>query len=535
MNSIFKAIRFFYKAFRAGDFQDQLRFLNEKFIHHRRVMLREFYTEYSQIHFTKNNPPKKTVLGLHELLSQDKPFVYSIVVRVKNPCTASLIKALESAFEQTAPNKEVIVIGSAEEMASLRAVWDSFKELKVNEEPSGDYVYVLDQHEWMRVDLLYRYEQVLRQKNDASLILYTHPVDLDHKGRLIHGTLHQKPKDITFPYEFEEVNLKGMLVPKKFWNPSASCFDYDVMGANFLAVPLPLLAERSYLSSVKPLDMREIFSSYLDKKGLNWQVELDSNSHSIRVLPILESKPKIQVIIPYKDSKELTLAAVKSVLNSKGVNFHITAIDNRSEDTTVAEELRKLGCEVIRVDEPFNYSRLNNIAVKETKFPQELVFFLNNDAEMEPEALYEMARWLLHPQTQDIGMVGCRLHYPAGNLQHIGVEKAPVQALKGAMNWIHTDHGESFESSRKAKVARVVDAVTAAACMVRRRDFLEVGGFNELLYPIAYSDTRLAVDLSKKGLKSFYTPYAVGVHHESVSREAGLLEDFDRSLFLHHL
>ena len=76
-------------------------------------------------------------------------------------------------------------------------------------------------------------------------------------------------------------------------------------------------------------------------------------------------------------------------------------------------------------------------------------------------------------------------------------------------------------------------------CRNRRRRhvpkgrFLSVGGFDELLYPIAYSDTHLAHKLAMRGLKSLYTPYAAGLHHESLSRQAGLLEDFDRSIFLH--
>jgi GT2 family glycosyltransferase len=81
----------------------------------------------------------------------------------------------------------------------------------------------------------------------------------------------------------------------------------------------------------------------------------------------------------------------------------------------------------------------------------------------------------------------------------------------------------------------IVDAVTAACALVKRSLFIEVGGFDELCYPIAYSDTNLAVKIANKGFKNFYTPYARGVHHESVSRKLESLEDVESSRWLHNL
>ena len=73
-----------------------------------------------------------------------------------------------------------------------------------------------------------------------------------------------------------------------------------------------------------------------------------------------------------------------------------------------------MGVEVIHVDEPFNYSRLNNIAViKLNGAMHAITFYLNNDVDLDRNALLEMCRWIEQP---GIGMVGCRLNYPNGLL-----------------------------------------------------------------------------------------------------------------------
>lgn len=209
----------------------------------------------------------------------------------------------------------------------------------------------------------------------------------------------------------------------------------------------------------------------------------------------------------------------------------ITAVDNRSSDPSIAEAIKKLGGEVIHIDEPFNYSRLNNLAVNRTQTANDcdMLLFLNNDVELEPDALSEMVRWCAQP---GIGMVGCRLNYPDGRLQHGGVRL--YTGMKKAMRWDHIEKFRSFDEMDESKTLGLFDAVTAACAMMKRKTFLEVGGFDEVWYPIGYSDTNLAIKLAARGLKCFYTPYGVGIHHESISRKTSI-EDFENSWWLHNL
>ena len=464
--------------------ENALFFFRRQIKTHRRRALREFYNEMAHLHYTEvGRQEKKTLRGLHELLSHDKKIRFSILIKGKDK------KAEASALNQTAPFLEVIDEGEA---------------------PTGTHILVLEEGDRMRVDLLYRYEQILRTKRDENLVLYTSAVRLDSLDRLTPGMLHAELRPLHFPYEFMPMALPGLLIPKRFFQPHLTPWDLDALGARFLGIPLPLLGKRS----VDPIEPN--LASYIEKKGLSWDLQGE------RAVPKLDYLPHVQVIVPFKDHRSLTLAAVRSIQRSLGVKTFITAIDNQSQDPTLAEELRALGCEVIPIDEPFNYSRLNNLAVQKTSHPQELLFFMNNDAEIAPDALLEMCRWIKEPK---IGLVGCRLHYPDGSLQHGGVRLDIRDALPGALNWIHNE-------SATSNYPHIADAVTAAASLTKREHFLSVGGFDEILYPIAYSDTHLAHKLSQKGLLTLYTPYATGIHHESTTRKPGLLEDFDRSQFL---
>lgn len=514
-----KIVKWLLKVIQRGDFLSLLPFLPHLMQKHRRSFMRELYTEFDHFHFT-DTPQKNMIQGLHQLLASDGRIRFSILVEGEK----DLKRALDSAFQQTAPHVEVIFQGDP----SLD-ILKKYPLLKTNVEPSGTHVFLLKSSEWMRPDLLFRYEQILRSVSE-KLILHTAAARLNPKGKLTPGSLFALPRKTFFPYEFTPFNLEGLLIPIEFYSRGVTLLDLDVKGAKFFGIPLPLLAKGNEEPTGK--DYIQAFRAYTQAKNLPWKMEQGPFENTVRAIPSLSKKPRIQAVIPYKDHKKLTLAAVDSLQKSKGVELYITAVDNGSSDRGIQDELEQWGIEVIRLDEPFNYSRLNNYAVKNTRHPQELIFFMNNDAEMDEEALLEMSRWIDQPK---IGMVGARLHFPDGSLQHGGVVQDPSSAIPGAINYHHREIHLPLHRTRLAQLVHIPDAVTAAAALIRRDLFCSLGGFDEILYPIAYSDTNLAYRLSQKGLYCLYTPYATGIHHESTTREPGLFEDFDRSRFLYEL
>jgi GT2 family glycosyltransferase len=101
------------------------------------------------------------------------------------------------------------------------------------------------------------------------------------------------------------------------------------------------------------------------------------------------------------------------------------------------------------------------------------------------------------------------------------------------MGFEHPETLRSFDNLDFGHILRITHAATAACALVRKDAFLKAGGFDEIWYPIAYSDTDLARKLRRLGYLTLYTPYAYGTHHESITRGTlGQYEEMERSRWL---
>lgn len=167
---------------------------------------------------------------------------------------------------------------------------------------------------------------------------------------------------------------------------------------------------------------------------------------------------------------------------------------------------------VVRIDEPFNWSRLNNLACEGRDQP--IIVFANNDMEMLATGWDDHLRSLLNMDR--VGIVGARLLYPNGLLQHGGI-------VMGALN------GEPLHDGWRAKGEdagpldrwirrRPATAVTGGFMAVRRALFEAVGGFDEVDLPISCSDVDLCLKVGARGWTVLYAPEIELRHHESLTR-----------------
>src|SRR5207248_11669591 len=96
-------------------------------------------------------------------------------------------------------------------------------------------------------------------------------------------------------------------------------------------------------------------------------------------------------------------------------------LDNGSRARDTLRILNALAAEpwarVERIDEPFNWSRLNNRAVELSDEP--LIVFANDDMVMLSDGWDHQLRGLL--SRPEVGAVGTRLLYPDGTVQHAGI------------------------------------------------------------------------------------------------------------------
>jgi len=140
---------------------------------------------------------------------------------------------------------------------------------------------------------------------------------------------------------------------------------------------------------------------------------------------------------------------------------------------------------------------------------------LNNDTEViTPDWLDEMAGRLSQP---DVGVVGARLLYGDGRLQHAG----DVLGAGGCASHLHGPiAGEDPGYMNRAVLPQDLSAVTAACLMVRKSLYEAVGGFDAENLPVAFNDVDFCLRVRRAGYRVVYTPYAELFHYESVSRGA---------------
>lgn len=190
-------------------------------------------------------------------------------------------------------------------------------------------------------------------------------------------------------------------------------------------------------------------------------------------------------------------------------------VDNQSRDPATLAYLQEIAqrdsVHVLRHPYPFNFSTLNNFAVKKAR--GEVVCLLNNDTEVtSPDWLEEMLSRLLQPR---VGAVGAKLHYSDGRIQHAGDTVGPG----GCANHLHHLLPENAPGyANRAALAQDLSAVTGACLMTRRALYFSLGGLNERDLPIAFNDVDYCLRLREAGWRVVWTPYATLYHHESVSR-----------------
>ena len=224
---------------------------------------------------------------------------------------------------------------------------------------------------------------------------------------------------------------------------------------------------------------------------------------------------RITAVIPTRDRADLLRTAVQGLREKTDYpELEIIIVDNETkevESLRYLSELEHQGIRVLRVPGPFNYSLMNNLAVAEAS--GELVLLLNNDTEViEPGWLKEMTRYF---QEKRVAVVGPKLLYPDGTLQHGGV----VLGIGGVAGHIHV--GEPRNSGGyfgRLWLAQDVSCVTGACMLVRRSVFEKVCGFDSESLPVAFNDVDFCLRVVKAGWRIIWTPSAVLYHHESKSR-----------------
>ncbi len=515
---------------------------------------RNDYAEWIRRYDTLTDETRATLRARIDAFER-KPLI-SVVMPAYNPKPEWLIETIESVRKQIYQNWELCIADDASTNPSIYPILEHYAKedsrIKVVfreqnghiseasnsalELATGEWVALLDHDDLLAEHALFWVADAINQHPDARLI-YSDEDKIDEASRRFHPYF----KCDWNPDLFYSHNLITHLgVYRKdllndiggFRRGLEGAQDYDlalrcierIKPNQIHHVPRVLYHWRMHAESTaqsadaKPYAMlagERALNEHFQRKKINANAELIGFAYRVRyALP--EKPPLVSLIIPTRNGLELIKQCIESILaKTTYSNYEVLIVDNGSDDPATLEYFDTLKAEtrvrVVRDDRPFNYSALNNAAVKLAR--GEVLGLLNNDLEViSPEWLSEMVSIALQPK---LGAVGARLWYPNDTLQHGGV----IHGLGGVAGHAHKHLPRGhFGYSMRAQLIQTLSAVTAACLVVKKNVFEEVGGLNEADLQVAFNDVDFCLRVREAGYRNVWTPYAELYHHESATR-----------------
>ncbi|MEA2029406.1 MAG: glycosyltransferase, partial [Campylobacterota bacterium] len=275
-------------------------------------------------------------------------------------------------------------------------------------------------------------------------------------------------------------------------------------------------------------DYKPLIENYLNTIGLPYEAVFEqefskSGSKPVYSLQFANSGPDIAIIIPTKNMFDVLKVALDSLEMTTYKNYTVYIIDNDSDEDDIMEYFSTTTHKVLKISSPngiFSYSYVNNEAVK--MVDEKYILFLNNDVKViTPEWLSQMVGLI---QIDGVGSVGARLYYGNDRLQHVGITNrvAPYGLPAPSFKLIDGDASGYLDY---AKSIKNFSAMTAACMLTTKKIFMQMGGFDDEDFSIAYNDCDYGFKLIQTGYRNVVAPNAQLYHYEGVTRGIGVGND----------
>lgn len=403
---------------------------------------------------------------------------------------------------------------------------------------SGEYIALMDNDDELTPDALYEIVKIINNYDADFIYSDEDKIEMDRR----HSDPHFKPdfapdmflahnylshlgvikKELIDKVGGFEIGLEGSQdydLYLKVLEHTDKIYHIDKVLYHWRKIPGSTAAEYGEKSYAQEAG-RKALENAMQRRGVEASVKNGQTPGTYKIDYTLINKPLVSIIIPFKDKSELIKVCIESLLEKTTYeNFEIIAISNNSNEEETFKEMKYLEGLDTRVsfyeyNVPFNYSQINNYAVK-TYARGEQILFLNNDIEIiTPSWIEEM---LMYSQQSQNGAIGAKLYFPNDTVQHAGLVMAP----KTIHSVILVYQGFSREDAgygARLKCVNNYSALTAACLMLKRSIFDEMDGFDEERLSVAYNDVDFCLRIQEAGYHNVWTPYAELYHHESISR-----------------
>jgi ADP-heptose:LPS heptosyltransferase/GT2 family glycosyltransferase len=261
-------------------------------------------------------------------------------------------------------------------------------------------------------------------------------------------------------------------------------------------------------------------------RGIEGEVLPGCISGTYRLKRPVERGKWVSIIIPTCGARGLVRTCIKSLReHTRYRDFEVVCVENVPPgDAATREWLRENSDALVTCDEPFNWSKFNNLGAAAARADSEYLLFLNDDIEIiEPEWLEAM---LEHGQRDEVGVVGPLLLYPDRRIQHASLFMLEPGKARHAFRFAREDEPGPFGLTLTQRDAL---AVTGACMLVRRSVFESLGRFDEA-HTIINNDLDFCLRCRDRDLRVIFSPYSKLIHHELASRSS-LPERYDVTRF----
>lgn len=496
------------------------------------------------------------------MMETERPLI-SIVMPVYNTPEPWLIKAIESVRDQYYPNWELCIADDASSEPHVARILADFakrdQRIKVITRSenghisaasnsalglaTGEFCGLLDHDDELAPHALAEVITALEARPDVSFI-YSDEDKIDEAGHrtdpyfkpdwnpdLLRGQNYTCHFSVFRTSRLREIDgFRVGLEGSQDWDltlrataglPDAKIHHIPKVLYHWRAIPgstalvidqkddYPFIAAKQALRD--HLDRQNIKAELIPVEGRHWRIKY----------PLPATPPKVSLIIPTHNGYELLRTCLDSVRSRTDYpHVEIIVVNHRSDDATILKYFQKIQAEGLRVldyDGEFNFSAINNFAVKHATGA--VIGFLNNDLEaIHADWLSEMVAQASRPE---VGAVGAMLYFPDDTVQHAGV----ILGI-GGLNGTPSVAGHAFKDARRRsegqrnrlRLVQNYSAVTAACLVIRREVFDAVGGFDETHLAVAFNDIDFCLRVRRAGFRNLWTPFAELYHHESASR-----------------
>lgn len=477
----------------------------------------------------------------------------SIIIPVYNVKGKYLEKCIDSILAQKYTNYEVILVDDAsinEDTLRTLKKYENQEKIKVVyreknghisrtsndalKEARGEFIALVDDDDELTENALYEVVKALN-KNKKLDFIYSDEDKIFVKGKRHHPNF----KPDWSPDTFLSMNYMSHLgVIRKSLVDEVGGFrvgyegaqDYDLYlrvtekTDKIYHIPKILYHWRAIPGSTAQSDGEKNYAVENGKKALEDALKRRKVKGEVRIHPMcpyyyieyeVKNDPLVSIIIPTKDMADVLKVCLESLFEKTTYkNFEVIVVNNNSEKGETFElfdEFKRKydNFSVMDANYEFNYSKINNEAVKKSK--GKYIVLLNNDTEIITPNWLEMM--LGYASQRHIGAVGVQLWYPDDKVQHAGV----VMGLGVASHVFLNHNGDSLIWGGRLSVPYNYSAVTAACLMVAKSKWKEVGGLEEKL-KVAFNDVDLNLKLLERGYYNICIPMVKLYHYESKSR-----------------